>query len=129
PATEDHLLGQLRLPRESVALSRVGRQQAAVIIPDLIYKKEPALVPRVDPLSTRVIASDRVVLQAVEDISQRDGTDKFYFLHSFRHFSSLTPQFLWPNAGDPLLPILACLISGRLSPISTGAEQVINACE
>jgi len=115
-ATGERDLGRLRLPQGSVANGRVGRQHAAVIIPDeLRDEAAPGLLP--DKLGFgRLIMGEgqgAPVLASLEDIRYREGVRAYFFRHAgVSPDPEFTAQDLWPNSTDALLRIVAHLLTG-----------------
>jgi FRG domain len=111
----------LKLPRGTVAASRVGRQAAAVVLPDelQIYAEGPFYGPGpAGGFGTIGIYIDHkeIMLQSIEDIGGRNDVDCFYFRHSLNHWlSGISASDLWPNQTDPLLLIMAFLLSDQFS--------------
>jgi len=79
----------LAMPPGSSALSRIGRQQAAFLIPDEIHAET----------RDRDTGRQDVSYQAIEDISSRDGVERFYFLrgHADLGDNTISEGFLWPS--------------------------------
>jgi hypothetical protein len=81
----------LDFPRGSFAASRLGRQSAVVIVPDeLRVTARPGNQP------------DYAEFQAVEDLSAREGFERFYFRHSDRPppLGDIAREHLWPTEHD-----------------------------
>ena len=80
----------INLKQGSVEESRIGRQQACFLIPDLLYSETK------DQRGRQIIS-----FRAVEDLATRNGTEKYYFQHSDKWLENvdLTPEKLWPAKG------------------------------
>ncbi len=94
PGPED-----LKLPLRSLQYSRLGRQCAAVLIPDRIVEPhyetpEPVYYDRHGWHPARRFA--------VEDLASRPGVEKYYFKHSDEDAEEgmLTREYLWPRNSD-----------------------------
>jgi len=89
----------------SFSRSRLGRQSAVMIVPDelRIAEKEPGQF-------------ESAVFQAVEDVSQREGFERFYFRHSERApaLANVDREWLWPHEED----CFKLMISRVLDPSS-----------
>jgi len=107
----------LRFPAGCVAGSRVGRQHAAVIIPDEVQKGID-LGPRAHPIFAVPVIwppNSQLCLQSVEDLHSRDGLGVFYFRHSGRPpRNELSPAYLWPRE-DFFLDAIAFLFLAGLN--------------
>jgi hypothetical protein len=81
----------LNQPPGSFAQSRLGRQSAVGIVPDelRVATKEPGQF-------------EYATFQAIEDVSQREGFERFYFRHTARPpgAGALIREWLWPRDGD-----------------------------
>lgn len=75
----------------SFSCSRLGRQSAVVVIPDELRKTEH-----------RSGQYDYASFEAVEDVSQRDGFERFYFHHSDKapDLGEINREYLWPPKDD-----------------------------
>jgi hypothetical protein len=95
----------LDFPQRSFAASRLGRQSAVVIVPDeLRITARPGNEP------------DYAEFQAVEDLSAREGFERFYFRHSAQPPPlGITREHLWPMERD----VFKLTVSRVLDP-STG---------
>jgi hypothetical protein len=94
----------LDTPAGSFETSRLGRQAAVAVLPDELREEEPGPDGR------------NASFQAVEDVSERPGCERFYFRHT-EHSSetvSLTREFLWPERDD----YFKVLVSQVLDPAS-----------
>jgi hypothetical protein len=71
--------------------SRLGRQAAVAVIPDELRKTEH-----------QPGQYDYASFEAIEDVSQRDGFERFYFHHSDRapDLGSIDREYLWPAVDD-----------------------------
>jgi len=81
-----------------VASSRIGRQAAALLVPDVIYKKR----------QTNTRYGKLRELMAIEDCATREGTKVFFFRQG-RHISILehvTREYLWPNEDDAFFEMI-----------------------
>jgi len=89
------------IARTVLSATRIARQRAGFLVPDLIYEEFGE-----QPHAVRVRL-------AVEDIATRDGTEAFYFRHSPRSPALATREELWPNESDALFEMIgnALLIS------------------
>lgn len=87
----------LDFPKGTFASSRLGRQKAVVIVPDelrkTVYLRD---------------AEDYASMQAIEDISAREGFDRFYFRHSDTcpEINEINREYLWPVDGDQYLNLV-----------------------
>ncbi len=105
----------LEFPAGSVASSRIGRQKAAVIIPDQIeVLLDNAFLATADG---RLIKNPNNRIQmSIEDVSWRSGLRLFYFLHSdVDPCPDVRPSDLWPNDSDFFLLALTYLFKANLS--------------
>lgn len=105
----------LKFPVGSVAGSRIGRQKAAVIIPDQIE----VLLDNAFLATTygRLINHPNNRIQmSIEDISWRSDLRPFYFLHSgVDPCPDISPSDLWPNDNDFFLLALTYLFKAHFS--------------
>jgi len=124
----DRHLELLRIPRGATAASRLGRQSAAIVIPDEIHLPSDKPVCGVHPIfGTLTIHVDQnpLVFQSIEDLRTRPGTVAYYFRHSSAPFDQglLAPD-LWPNETDDLLHTLAYVLSPSFSCYKTEEERI-----
>ena len=117
----------LKFPKGSVSSSRIGRQSAAVVIPDEIHKIAKASRSATQPVSglpTITPEEDILVQQSVEDISYRRAVTCYYFRHtSIEPCPSISPEYLWPIEGDFFLLLIAYLfVSGYSYYLSPAFE-------
>ena len=97
------------LPRGWLKYSRLGRQGAAVLIPDRIMKP---LAENPEPVwwqhSDWVIAE----LLAIEDLTSRPHAEKYYFRHSPNEAKELglNREYLWPRDSDFFLMVTKSLL-------------------
>jgi hypothetical protein len=79
----------LALPPGSVAVSRIGRQEAAFVIPDEIHLET----------RDRNTGHQDVSYQAIEDISSRSDVERFYFLRGQTDLGdrTISERYLWPS--------------------------------
>lgn len=74
----------LRIPKGTVADSRLGRQKAAFIVPDEFHLRLKEQQYGVGPVFGELrLGEHPLVLQAIEDLSTREGTIQYYFRHSY----------------------------------------------
>lgn len=101
----------LKFPLGSVSSSRIGHQQAAVVIPDQI---EVLLENAYITSSMGVIEHPNNRIQmSIEDLNSRKGMKCYYFLHTNTDpCPRITPSYLWPNEDDFFLLALAYLFAG-----------------
>lgn len=109
----------LKLPVGCVATSRIGRQSAALVIPDEIHKGVRSSY-RIHPLFPQLMpdaaATPIVCQQSIEDLHYREGLQCYYFRHSDRNpCPDLSPVELWPNDDDFFLNAIAYLFQAGLS--------------
>ena len=102
-------------PKGTFDRSRLGRQKAVVIVPDEIRKT----VYLRD-------AEDYASMQAIEDISTREGFDRFYFQHAGvrPEINKVNRDYLWPNKGDQYLNLVKFPIDPA-TPQYHFAEQAV----
>jgi hypothetical protein len=110
--TGDPQIEYLAFPKGWLEYSRIGRQGAAILIPDEIRK--PYAVPP-KPFSDAGFAGLEERLPqvlAVEDLCSRRGTAILYFRHGGRHSvqTELTREFLWPSDSDFFLFVTKALL-------------------
>jgi len=124
--TGERHLELLRIPKGTVEQSRIGRQRAAILIPDEL-RLEKIVTEELDYSDPNVRAAaingtiminpntTRVpVLHSIEDLRFREGIECFYFYHT----NTLpdvcyTPDELWPNDADSLLKIFLLILHER----------------
>jgi hypothetical protein len=107
----------LKFPRRAIASSRIGRQKAAVIIPDEIHKALPVISsdPRYGNLVVRP-GENVLCQQSVEDLHYRSGVQCFYFRHTgIDPTPELDASYLWPNDDDYFLLAIAYLFESGVS--------------
>ncbi len=75
----------------SFSRSRLGRQSAVVVVPDELRTTEH-----------QPGQYDYASFEAVEDVSQRDGFERFYFRHSDNapDLGKINREYLWPSKDD-----------------------------
>jgi len=95
--------GLLKLPKDSYQKTRIFRQKAVIILPDEIREDD-------ESSELSIIGNKLPRYQYIEDLSLRDGTEKFYFRHSKNNESTLKREYLWPRE-DPLLYLIIWIIS------------------
>lgn len=85
----------LRIPKEALASSRVGRQHAGLLLPDILLSRFYSRLKKHPPAAT-VQDTDT---NAVEDIGSRAGVEIFKFVHSKsdRRHLAVKPSFLFPE--------------------------------
>ena len=102
----------LKFPLGSVSSSRIGQQQAAVVIPDQIE----VLLENAYILSSKgdlIEHPNNRIQMSIEDLNSRKGMKCYYFLHTNTDpCPSITPSYLWPNDDDFFLLALAYLFAG-----------------
>ena len=83
----------LRFSPEMLEATRITRQSAAFLVPDMIYVERKM---KGRPLNKGC------VLMAIEDCAVRDGTKNFYFRHNrdASLFKDINREYLWPNEED-----------------------------
>jgi len=106
----------LKFPKGTISLSRIGRQKAAVIIPDEIqkYVRTPFLLD--SPFGTPALSpySRKLAQQSIEDINYREGVKCYFFNHSENNpCPKLTPSYLWPHENDFFLHVIAYLFLSK----------------
>jgi hypothetical protein len=126
-ATGERYHHLIKLPRGFLADSRLGRQRAAVIIPDEIHIAAKGAVVRPHPIfgTPGIVLGERMPLtfQAVEDLAMREGTTAFYFRHTgVESPGEIRPDDLWPNDRDVLLKAVVALMSETFSPYARVVE-------
>jgi hypothetical protein len=108
--TADPLWDQyFALPRGWLHFSRLGRQGAAVLIPDRIVKPySEAPEPQWWQHSDLVIAE----VFAIEDLASRPHVEKYYFKHSLSAVKdpALSREYLWPRDADFFLMVTKSLL-------------------
>jgi len=91
------------LPENFFKDTRISRQEAVIIMPDEIREDETGRKPGTDGI---VFPKYRYL----EDLSTRDGVEKFYFKHTGEwpaEISKITREYLWPRSDeDHLLNII-----------------------
>lgn len=106
----------LKFPRGAVARSRIGRQKAAVVIPDEIIKAVGISVthPITGLPSFAPNFSQWECQKSIEDLHHRPGVQCFFFRHgTVDPTPQLNAVYLWPNEDDYLLLAIAYLfVSG-----------------
>lgn len=97
----------LRLPAQAIDVSRVGMQQAGLLLPDMMLSQFYRQLNKQPPAGK---AEDEG-MSAVEDMSSRDRAAAFRFVHSAEDESHLRidPGTLFPRE-DPLLTMLAAFL-------------------
>jgi hypothetical protein len=87
----------LALTNGSISGSRIGRQEAAFVVPDEVHEETR------DPNT----GDQNVTYQAIEDLSCRSGVERFYFLRSQTDLgdATISEDYLWPSdeAGERAL--------------------------
>ena len=80
----------LDLPQGAFAGSRMGRQAAVAVIVGELRR------------TTHHPDGDYATFQAVEDVSTREGFERFYFRHTDEapHLSPICREYLWPENDD-----------------------------
>jgi hypothetical protein len=77
----------LQIGEDAISNTRVSRQKASLIVPDLLLKEQ--------------VIQDMKIQRfiAVEDISNRLGAEQFYFFHRPNEwsFKAITREYLWPE--------------------------------
>lgn len=99
----------LTLPRGWLKYSRLGRQAAAVLVPDRLVKPySEALEPVRWQHPDWVIAE----LFAIEDLASRPDVEKYYFQHSLSVAKdlALSREYLWPRDADFFLMVTKSLL-------------------
>jgi hypothetical protein len=109
----------LKLPKGCVAASRIGRQKAALVIPDEIHKGVRGAY-RVHPLFFYLVpdaaGTPMLCQQSIEDLHYRDGLQCYYFYHTdINPCPDLSPANMWPNDQDFFLVAIAYLFMAGLS--------------
>lgn len=106
--TGDPVWEALSLPRGWFEFSRMGRQKAAVLIPNRIVN------PHSDNPEPMKLGANPIVpsLFAVENLSARTGVEKYYFRHrgNVPERLGLTREFLWPRNADFFLMVTKSLL-------------------
>jgi hypothetical protein len=84
--------------------TRIGRQEAALLVPDILY------------VGTGERRSPVHELVAVEDLAIREGTVAFYFAHSSRESKYITcdREYLWPNTIDPFYAMIRDILAANV---------------
>jgi hypothetical protein len=105
PRPEDHLT----LPRGWLKHSRLGRQGAAVLIPDRLvmpFSEAPEPVWWDHP---GWVIAERF---AIEDLASRSQVEKYYFKHSSSAAENLgiSREYLWPRDADFFLMVTKSLL-------------------
>jgi len=83
----------LALPSGSIPDTRIGRQEAAFLVPDEVHDESR------DPHT----GHQHVRYQAIEDLSARDGVNLFYFLRRRTGLGDarVSESYLWPSDEQP----------------------------
>jgi hypothetical protein len=79
----------LALPNGSVSGTRIGRQEAAFVVPDEIH----------DEMRDPHTGHQDVRYQSIEDLSARNGVERFYFLRGQTGLGdkAISEGYLWPS--------------------------------
>lgn len=93
----------LKLPKDSYWNSRIYRQKAVILLPDEIREED-------ESSELSIIGNRLPRYQYIEDLSSREGVEKFYFRHSKNNDSALNREYLWPRE-DPILYLIVWIIS------------------
>lgn len=100
---EDIEYKQLKLPGNSNQNSRISRQKAVLLLPDELRKEK-------EYAELSIIGNKLPLYQYIEDLSLRDGVEKFYFKHSKNSELALNREYLWPRE-DPLIYLIVWIIT------------------
>ncbi len=100
---EDADYGLLKLPKDSYQKTRIFRQKAVILLADEIREDD-------EKSELSIIGNRLPRYQYIEDLSSREGVEKFYFWHSKNNGSTLKKEYLWPRE-DPLLYLIVWIIS------------------
>jgi hypothetical protein len=93
------------LPEGALSSSRVSRQGAVIILPDELRKDREGAEPNADGIKFPEF-------RYIEDISQRQGVEKFFFKQTgeIPDLLKIDPEYYWPR-NDTLLEIIVALIT------------------
>jgi hypothetical protein len=110
-STPERAFELIQFPVEAIIASRVFQQRAGLIFPDLILSRIYATLSKAPPPGKAV----KDGLNAVEDISKRDGVERFPFRHSQHskfHIRSYAAR-LFPRA-DGFHALLTAFLNGLM---------------
>lgn len=93
----------IQLPKDSYGNSRIRRQKAVVILPDEIREDD-------ETSGLSIIGNRLPRFQYIEDLSSRDGVDKYYFRHSENNELKFNREYFWPRE-DPVLKLVVWIVS------------------
>jgi hypothetical protein len=93
----------LKLPKGSYQNSRIFRQKAVILLPDEIREDD-------ESSELSIIGNRLPRYQYIEDLSVRDGVEKFYFRQSRNNGLAINREYLWPRE-DPMLNLVVWIIS------------------
>jgi FRG domain. len=93
----------IKIPVHAYQNSRIFRQKAVIILPDEIRED-------LESSEWSIIGNKLPQYQFIEDLSCRDGLEKFYFRHSKDNELELNREYLWPRE-DPVLSQVIWIIS------------------
>jgi hypothetical protein len=129
-ASGDRHLELLRIPHGACLASRLGRQSAAIVIPDEIQLRSDKTVCGVHPIfgtPTIHTGQNPLVFQSIEDLRTRPGTVTFFFQQRGGPFDQgFSAHDLWPNETDDLLHTLAYVLSYSFSCYKTQEENIVD---
>lgn len=97
----------LEMPPGAFADSRLGRQHAVLVVLDELRKE------------TKPDGGENVAtFQAVEDVSFREGCERFFFRHTDYTLADrrINREFLWPREGDPFKVLVSRLLHPTTEP-------------
>ena len=97
--------GLLKLPKDSYQKTRIFQQKAVIFLPDEIREDD-------ESSELSIIGNKLPCYQYIEDLSLREGVEKFYFRHTKtkNNESTLNREYLWFRE-DPLLHLIVWIIS------------------
>ncbi len=112
----------IQLPFDALEQSRLVQQAAGLLVPDMILSKDYAAFDRSPPIGK----AKKDGLNAIEDLSQREGTDRFYFRHSdnSKRYIRSGPLQVFPKT-DALTEMLSRFLSESMLQLNFLTEAGI----
>lgn len=117
-----------RVSEQIVSATRVGRQAALLLVPDVIYIEQELNADEAEfigGVAANAVTPNRIrTLLAVEDCSGREGTVAFYFRHGdpCDVCHEITRDYLWPNDVDSFFEMIG---NALLLPVVQQTGQIL----